>query len=246
MAFIEAKSNVHDFSEVTENDVQPLITNSDGRDYEPFEIVKSGGYVGEVREYNGIPDTESGRIDISHERTIRTAQIKVTDTFVVGQNVYFLPGGSSASGQLRSTPEAGSVLYGKCTAIGGAGGSHTYVEVRPFSQGNESQLGKTVKVLEVVIPTGSHGAGTPVVSTDIPVGAKIIDVEIRTTVSNASGTATVSNGTNDITDAIIMAVINVMTKAGTINQTYDKIIAAGLTFTANATGDAGRAYVYYI
>lgn len=246
MAFEQAKVNAYNWSEATASDNQITITNSSGRAYTNREIVSEEGYVGEVREYDGIADGATGKINIVHDRIIRTIQADLTDTFVVGQNVYFLAGGSGAAGKLRATPEAGSVPYGVCEGFGGTGGTHTYVEVRPFAQGGEAQLGGAVKVLEVIIPTGSHGAGAPVVSTDIPVGSKIIDVEIRTTVSNASGTATMSNGTNDITDAIIMAVINVMTKAGTIDQAYDTVIAAGLTFTAAATGDAGRAYVYYI
>lgn len=246
MAFIQAEVNDYKWSEATESDNQITITNSSGRDYTNREIVQEEGYVGEVREYGGIANGEEGKINIIHDRIIRTIQAELTDTFVIEQIVHFLPGGSGAPGKLRATPEADSVPYGICEGFGGTAGAHTYVEVRPFAQGGEAQLGGAVKVLEVIIPTGSHGAGAPVVSTDIPVGSKIIDVEVRTTVSNANGAVTVGDGTNAITDAIIMAVINVMTKAGTIDQTYDKVIAAGLTFTAAQTGDAGRVYVYYI
>jgi hypothetical protein len=246
MAFTEYNENSYDFSEITENDKQILVTNNLGRTALAREIVYLDGYIGEVMEYGGIADSATGRINIDPERTVRTAQMEATDTFVSGQNVYFLSGGSSAAGEVRATPEAGSVPYGKCIGFGGTGGAHTYVEVRPFSIAGESKPGSGVKVREIVVPTGSHGAGTPVVDTGIPVGSKIIDVVARTTTANASGTATVSDGTNAITNAIVMAVLDVQTRASTIDTTYATITSAGVTVTANATGDAGIVYIYYI
>jgi len=244
MAFTEYTVNSYDFSEVTESDVQVQVTNNLGRTALDREIVNLDGYVGEVVEYGGIANAASGRININHERTIRTAQIQTTDTFVVGQPVYFLSGGSAAAGKLRATNESGSVVYGKCIGFGGTGGAHTYVEVRPFSQVSEAIAGATLKMAAITVPLGS--TTTPVVYTDIPVGSLIVNVVAHATVSNASGTVTVSDGTNAITNAITMAVIDTLTTASTIDHTYAKVIAAGLTLTANADTDAGVAYVYYL
>ena len=246
MSFTEYTENEYNFSETTEKDEQILVANGLGRTVLSREIVSLDGYVGEVMEYGGIADSSSGRININHRRKIRTAQMKSTDTFVVGQPVFFLSGGSIAAGLIRATNEAGSVLYGKCTGFGGSGGSHTYVEVRPFSQGSESEVSSQVKVKAITIPTGSHGAGAPVVDTSIPVGSDIVDIVARATVTNASGSATVSDGTNAITNAITMATVKTQARATTIDPAYSKVVAAGLTITANATGDAGIVYVYYV
>lgn len=243
----EAKVNAYNWSEVTESDNQVTIINTSGRAYTNREIVNEGRYVGEVREYNGIANGASGKINIEERRKIRTSQIEITDSFVVGQLIYFLSGGAGAPGELRATPVAGSVPVGFCTEEGGGAGTHTYIEFRPFDQDGESAIGGVLKVKEIVVPTGSHGAGTPVVDTSIPVGSKIIDVTALGTAASASGSVTVSDGTNDITvTAVVMAVIDALSRAVDIDETYRTVVAAGLTLTANATGDAGIVHIYYI
>ena len=141
MAFIIANENEYGFSEITEGgggDVQPLITNSEGRTVLPFEIVLQGTfpfYCGEVREYNGIADSSQGRINIEHRRVIRTKQMEATDTFVVGAKVYFSPGGAGAAGLIidEASKSAGDIEYGVCEGFGGSAGAHTYIDVRPFA-----------------------------------------------------------------------------------------------------------------
>ena len=95
MSFTQAGVNDYNFSEVTESDKQILVTNGLGRTAKYAELVYLGGYFGEVREYAGIANSETGRININSERLIRTKQVKATTTFTVGQPVYFLSGGSS-------------------------------------------------------------------------------------------------------------------------------------------------------
>lgn len=147
MAFTEVKANLYDFSEVTEGaggDTQPLMTNGEGRKLEPFEIVLDSVfpfYCGEVREQDGIAIGALGRLNIEHRRIIRTAQIEVTDTFVVKAVVYFHPGGAGAAGKIvdLAGKAAGDIEYGTCEGFGGAGGAHTYIDVRPFAY-NESRV----------------------------------------------------------------------------------------------------------
>ena len=139
MAFSEVKNNTWDFSEVTDGgggDIQPLMTNGEGRALDPFEIVLDSVapfYCGEVREPDGIAIAALGRINIEHKRVIRTAQIEVTDTFVVKAIVYFHPGGAGAAGTIVDTGVAGDIEYGICEGFGGSGGAHTYIDVRPFA-----------------------------------------------------------------------------------------------------------------
>ena len=141
MAFTEVKQNLYDFSEVTESgggDEQPLMTNGEGRALEPFEIVLDSVapfYCGEVREADGIAIAGIGRIKNAADRVIRTAQITITDTFVVKAVVYFHPGGAGAAGTIidLASKAAGDIEFGICEGFGGSAGAHTYIDVRPFA-----------------------------------------------------------------------------------------------------------------
>jgi hypothetical protein len=145
MGFTEAEVNSYGFSEVTDGtglgDAQPQITNGEGRAVENYEIVLQHGageplYCGEVREYGGIANGAVGRINIEHRRVIRTSQIdKDAAAIAVDDEVYFQPGGSGAAGEIRpaSTKAAGSIKFGRVTAVGGTGGAYTWLEIRPYS-----------------------------------------------------------------------------------------------------------------
>ncbi len=247
MSMTEVKTNTFSFSEVTEKDTQPLVTNDLGRDADSLELVYLDGYFGEVKEAGGIASTEQGRINIDHERTVRTGQIEATDTFVVGQILHFLPGGSSAAGTLIDIPEAGSIPAGIILEEEGAGGAQTSVTFRPFAQGAFASIGRVLKIKEIVVPAGSHAAGTPVVDTSIPVGSIIVDATALGTAASGSGTVAISDGTNAITTTpIVMAVVDALSRAVDIDATYKVVVAAGVTLTANATGDAGIVHIYYI
>lgn len=142
MSFTQAVVNEYNFSEITagaDGDRQVLITNGEGRTALPFEIILQDAafpfYCGEVREADGIADAASGRINIDHNRVIRTEQITAADTFVVGAKVYFHPGGSGAAGTIidAASVAAGDIEFGICEGFGGAATAHTYIDVRPFA-----------------------------------------------------------------------------------------------------------------
>lgn len=128
--------NDYNFSEITLNDTQPLVTNNLGRDVTEKELVYLGGYFGEVCEAGGIANGATGRINIDGNRIIRTAQIEETDTFTVGNALWFVSGGAGAAGKLvDADPGSGTRLkVGIITGEGGTGGAQTYVEFRPFLQ----------------------------------------------------------------------------------------------------------------
>ena len=68
---------------------------------------------------------------------------------------------------------------------------------------------------------------------------KSVQVECRATVGG--GTVTLSNGTADITDAIVCAVDTTKTVAGTIDNLYSTIAAGGtLDVTSANAGDRAR------
>ncbi len=128
--------NEFDFSEVSINDKQPVITNNLGRATTIAELVYLGGYFGDVVEQDGIANAATGRINIDSDRIIRTEQIEATDTFTVGNTLWFVSGGAGAAGTLEDAdPGSGTrVAVGIITAEGGTGGAQTFVEFRPFAQ----------------------------------------------------------------------------------------------------------------
>ena len=126
--------NDFDFSEVSINDKQPVITNNLGRAATVAELVFLSGYFGDVVEIDGIANAATGRINIDSDRIIRTEQIEATDTFTVGNTIWFVAGGAGAAGTLEDANTGTDYAAGIITAEGGTGGAQTFVEFRPFAQ----------------------------------------------------------------------------------------------------------------
>ncbi|KKL21428.1 hypothetical protein LCGC14_2445540, partial [marine sediment metagenome] len=126
--------NDFDFSEVSVNDKQPVITNNLGRDTTIAELVFLSGYFGDVVEQDGIANSATGRINIDSDRIIRTEQMEATDTFTVGNTIWFVAGGAGAAGTLEDANTGTDYAAGIITAEGGTGGAQTFVEFRPFAQ----------------------------------------------------------------------------------------------------------------
>ncbi|PKL40756.1 MAG: hypothetical protein CVV44_03880 [Spirochaetae bacterium HGW-Spirochaetae-1] len=230
--------------EKTLSDKQVTVANNLGRAVENLELVHLDGYFGEVKEYDGIADGASGKINIDHERTIETDQIAAADTFVVGQIVFFAPGGSSAAGAIRAANAAGRIPVGICTEFGGSAGAHTFVVFRPFAQGNEALIGGALKAKRIAVPTGSHAAGAPVVNADIPVGSQIVGIIGQALATVSSEDVTVTDGTNTI-GVVPIATVNALS-FGTLINAYSVVVAAGLTLTADTTNGTGIITVLYI
>lgn len=76
----------------------------------------------------------------------------------------------------------------------------------------------------------------------VPFAMDIYEVVAICTTANASGTATVSDGTNDISDAVAMAVLDAVDRAATIDSTYSSV-SGSITVTTNGANDRGVVYV---
>lgn len=225
MAFTQAVENTHEFSEVTESDDQILVTNGLGRTVNPFELVLIGKYFGEVREYGGIANAATGRININSDRIIRTKQIEATTTFTVGNVVYFVPGGSSAAGKLYGVPTALGVPVGVCTEEEGTGGAQTAVTFRPFAQNSKDALDGSIRQIAYKVTTGAAAIVVP----GLHAGDEIVDVMIVPTGASTNGTIKITNGTNDITNAMACATDKTIARATTIDDAYSTLPAAGAT-----------------
>jgi len=250
MALTQAVVNEYSFSEVTENDKQPLITNGLGRDVLASEFIFQDGYFGEVKEYDGILDGATGRININADRTVRTAQIEVTDTFTVGNVLWFAGGGSSAAGKLVDADNGDGVQVGIITGSSGSAGSETYVEFRPYVQlisGVVASLEAEPKVLVVKV---TADASTPLPIVGLSEGDEIIGVSVIATVANASGTLILEDGVGgDISDGIICAVDKVVKYAGTIDDAKSILPATGaavISVGGTAASTRGIMIITYI
>jgi hypothetical protein len=221
MSFTQADVNEYNFSEVKSNDKQALVTNNLGRTALQYELVYLGGFFGEVLEYGGIANSETGYINFDSDRVIRTQQIEATTTFTVGSKVYFVPGGSSAAGKLYGVETLNGFPVGVCIEEEGTGGAQTSVTFRPYAQNNGDA--KEVKQYVYKVTTGAAAIVVP----GLKQGDEIIDVMIIPTGASTNGTIKITNGTNDITDAMTCAVDKTIDRAATIDDAYSTLPAAG-------------------
>lgn len=75
---------------------------------------------------------------------------------------------------------------------------------------------------------------------NLGVDFKLLDVVLYCTATSGSGTAKLTDGTNDITNAITCAVVDTRGVPATIDETYAEITAASETLTVVTNGAADR------
>ena len=77
---------------------QVTVANNLGRKALFGEFVNLGGYFGYVADFDGIANGASGRIGLIDDHIeVSTAQIEVTNTLTVADDLYFVGGGSGAA-----------------------------------------------------------------------------------------------------------------------------------------------------
>ena len=92
--------------------------------------------------------------------------------------------------------------------------------------------------------TGSNASPHVLVDAAFPFKAEIVDVTVQCTATVSDGTVQLDDGTTAITDAIIAATANAVTRAGTIAQATKTINAGGtLRAVKHATANAAVIYV---
>ena len=221
--------NLFDFSQVTENDKQPVITNNLGRDTTIAELVYLGGYFGDVIEQDGIANAATGRINIDSDRIIRTEQMEATDTFVVGNTIWFVAGGSGAAGTLEDANTGTDYAAGIITGFGGTAGAHTYVEFRPFAQ----RLDAADVSAQVIINTAGIATNVTDIGTNVTdIGTNVTDIGTNAT---DIGTNVTDIGTINAEPKTIVAKITADATAGIAVSGLvvgDQIVAASVICTA--------------
>lgn len=226
MAMTEAKVNYGFHENFIDVDLIK-ITNSSGSAYVHLQLVYEDGYFGEVREFDGIANGATGYINIFSKRQITTTQIDLTDTFVLGDPLYFNP----TAGQLEVDYALTSILAGTVTKINNG----VSVEFMPHKQNG---LPESVEMTTYDVDVDATTA--LVITGLVPVGAKILDVFVECKAASASGTLTLNSNNASpvaITSAIVCAVDNAM--ARTTLLTNDTVDADGLQVIANGAADRG-------
>jgi hypothetical protein len=261
MSFTQAVQNTNNFSEIKSNDTQPLVTNNLGRTVEQYELVYLDGYFGEVLEYGGIADGATGRINIDGNREIRTEQVEETDTFTIGNTLWFASGGSGAAGKLEDAdPGIGTrVACGIITGEEGSAGAQTAVQFRPFLQRlDAADVSAEVATLqaEMLVEQAEpkkikfaveEDASSGIAITGLSEGDEIIGVKSICTATNASGTLKITDGAdNDITDAMQQATDKEVAYAASVDDAYSTLPATGAKVIANGSADRGILIIEYI
>ncbi len=97
-----------------------------------------------------------------------------------------------------------------------------------------------------VIEVDTNGATTVVFNGDVPAKFRILDVTVDTIVTAGSGTVKITDGTNDITNAIVAATTKAVTRAGTIDPAYNEIDAGGSLSVVVANAADARVLIHCV
>jgi hypothetical protein len=77
-------------------------------------------------------------------------------------------------------------------------------------------------------------------SLGVPFDIEIIDIVVQARATSGSGTVQLSDGTNNISDAVAMATDTNITRAGTLNDAYSALTKGDqLILTTNGAADRG-------
>ena len=98
----------------------------------------------------------------------------------------------------------------------------------------------------LVIREQAAGATVQIFNANCPRKILIIDAWLICSAAHANGTVKLTDGTNDITDAMICAVDKTIVRAGTIDDTYSTIAANGSLSLVPANTGTGEVFILCI
>lgn len=98
-----------------------------------------------------------------------------------------------------------------------------------------------------VAKTSITASGTLGVAVVIPMGAEIVDMVVHGGATIGGGTARlrVGGAGSNISDAVVMATLDAITRCASIDQTFKVVGADGVEIVTNADTNLGDVYVYY-
>jgi len=214
------------FVEKIEQGVYRVLNNT-GATIDQYDYVLIHGLLGVA--YQEALDGAYFNLLVSDEIEVQADDL-VTGALTFGtiyQTVYF----NQALGQFSDLPGYG-IAVGILSKIKDSNGVIKFfnlVKVMPLS-------GET-SIIELEIAEDATGGIT------FPLGYdyKILDAALFCTAASGSGTLTISDGTDDISDAMICAVLDTRTAVETIDETFSTITGVKvLTLTTNGAADRCR------
>lgn len=131
----------HNFTEKKLGEKQVLVTNGTARDWDQYEIVFAGGFIGEVTDPDGIAAGESGYINVDPDRVFSTDQVNASDSFTEGNvGVFFDPQDGSGAGEFRAATNAAYVAFSAQIVSDGSSGTPKYLELKPPYQNGDLEV----------------------------------------------------------------------------------------------------------
>ena len=94
-----------------------------------------------------------------------------------------------------------------------------------------------------IIEVDTEGANLTIFDADNPAKFRIMDVLVTTIVTAGSGTVKLTDGTTDITNAIVAATTKAVTRAGTIDIAKNEIDAGGTLKVVVANSADARVFI---
>lgn len=108
-----------------------------------------------------------------------------------------------------------------------------------------AKLGTLIEGAPVVVKVVIDADYTGEKSVTIPYDMEVIDVVVQCTAASGSGTLTLENGGNPVTDAITCEVDKVIDRAATIDDAYSTLYTTS-TVTVDAHGANDRGIMWII
>jgi hypothetical protein len=131
----------HNFTEKKFGEKQVLVTNESTRDWDQYEIVFAGGFIGEVTDFGGIAADESGYINVDPDRVFSTDQVHADDSFTEGNvGVFFDPQDNSGAGEFREETDAAYVAFSAQIILDGSRETPKYLELKPPYQNGDLEV----------------------------------------------------------------------------------------------------------
>lgn len=203
------------------------MINNTGATITQHDYVQFNGYLGVALQT--ALDTESFDLQVSDEIEVHANDLTVgADTFgTYLQTVYFNP----ATGKFGDTAGTG-IAVGRLSVTKGTAG-----EIKFFNIAKHMPLEGEAETFEVLIDADA----TLGLTFDPGYEYKILDVVAYSTATVALATVTLSDGTNDITNAIDIDTISTRFAATTVDEVFASITGADvLTMTTASAADRCR------
>jgi hypothetical protein len=105
--------------------------------------------------------------------------------------------------------------------------------------------GYTVPVVIEFDVTADASSGIKIFDANLPDKIEIVDVVIKCKATSAGGTLKITDGTNDISNAVVCATDDAVTRAGSIADAYATLSeGATLSVVAAQAADRGKIFIY--